>query len=126
MNFFQTSPSRSAQAAVVDRRAYTRVQAPISVRPAGPVSVGRGLPRAVNDVSRGGLRAYSDDKHRIGERLELELFLPEPPSIVVVAEVVWVEKLPEGGPARFDVGMRYVEVRAADFARIAAFLPKEG
>lgn len=123
MRLFHSTARQSAEASALDRRAYRRVQAPIAVRPVGLLH--QVLPRAVNDVSRGGLRAYSDEKQRVGEQFELELFLPEPPPIVIIAEVVWVEKLPEGGPARFDVGMRYVEVRSEDFARIAAFLPKD-
>jgi len=123
MKFGHASERRSTEVSVADRRAYRRVQAPISMRPVG--FLGQLLARAVTDVSRGGLRAYSDEPQHVGERCELELFLPEGAPIVVVAEVVWVETLPEGGPARFDVGMRYVEVRAQDLARIAAFIPKE-
>ncbi len=93
------------------------------MRPVG--LLGQMLARPVTDVSRGGLRAYSDEPQRVGERHELELFLPKGPSVIVVAQVVWVEELPEGSPARFDVGMRYVEVRTEDLDRITDCFPKE-
>jgi hypothetical protein len=106
-----------------ERRAFRRVQAPIAVRPVRFFE--QLLARPVQDVSRGGLRAYSDERHHVGERVELELFLPIGPPLKLVAEVVWIEKLPEGSPARFDVGMRYVELGYEAFLRLSEFLPDE-
>ena len=63
-----------------------------------------------------------DEKQKPGSRLELELFLSGDVSVTVLAEVVWVETLPEGAPARFDVGLRFVDVRPEDLERIAALL----
>ena len=122
MKFLHSTKRHPPEVPPAERREYRRVQAPIAVRPVGIFQ--QYLARPVQDVSRGGLRAYSDEKQRVGERCELELFLPEGPSITVVAEVVWIEILPEGSPARFDVGMRYIEIRREDLARIAAFLPE--
>lgn len=105
----------------VERRRYARVQAPILVRPIGP-AVLQHLPRQVGDIGLGGLRAYSDEVHMPGTRVELELFLPGGDPAVVLAEVVWVQALSPGGPARFDVGLRFILVSAADVQRIEAAL----
>lgn len=103
-----------------DRRKFRRVKAPVLVRPARKVT-DLAL-RRVGDISEGGFRAYSDDRHAVGSRLEVELFLPEGESAVALAEVVWQEELPPGAGARFDVGLRFVEARREDLKRILALL----
>ncbi len=103
-----------------ERRRYRRLHAPILVRPVSVLA-----PHArhqVSDVSLGGLRAYSDEEQRPGARLELELLFPDQGSATVLAEVVWVKALPEGAPARFDVGLRFVDARPEDLGRIAQLL----
>jgi PilZ domain len=100
-----------------ERRRYRRLQAPILVRPVSAL-VYRAKQK-VNDISLGGLRAYSDEKEKPGTRLELELLFSDGVSATVLAEVVWVESLPEGSPARFDVGLRFVDASSEDLDRIA-------
>lgn len=98
----------------LERRHFRRVNAPITVRPVSILA--HAVPRRVNDVSLGGLRAYSDERYKVGARLELELAFPGGQSATVLAEVVWVDALADGGPARFEVGMRYVDASPADLA----------
>lgn len=100
----------------LERRHFRRVNAPITVRPVSILA--RAVPRRVNDVSLGGLRAFSDERYKVGTRLELELAFPVGESATVLAEVVWVDAQPEGAPARFEVGMRYVDATAHDLALI--------
>ena len=102
-----------------DRRRFRRVKAPVLVRPARKVTQ---LARSVGDIGEGGFRAFSDDAYATGERLEVELFFPAGGSVVLLTEVVWTEALPEGAEARFDVGLRFVEARREDVARIAELL----
>jgi hypothetical protein len=90
-----------------ERRTYNRVRAHVAVRPVSVLA--HAVPRRVNDVSLGGLRCYSDEVRRPGERLELELFFTDGRTAVILAEVVWTEALPPGSPARFDIGMRYLD-----------------
>ena len=77
--------------------------------------VGRPLfaKRKATDVSLGGVRLYADEAPAIGDRLELELFLPDSNQVICVVEVVWLEPLPEGAPAKFDVGVKYVDISAS-------------
>lgn len=103
----------------IDRRRYRRARAAILVRPLGPLARGE---HPVNDISVGGLRAYSDDKQRLGARLELELVFPDGGSATCRAEVVWAEALPIDAPARFEMGLRFVEVDPDDLDRIAGVL----
>jgi hypothetical protein len=90
-----------------ERRSYNRVPAHVTVRPVSILA--RAIARRVNDVSLGGLRSYSDDEYPIGKRLELELFFGDGRNAIILAEVVWIERLPAGSPAFFDVGMRYLD-----------------
>jgi hypothetical protein len=103
-------------------RRYRRIRAPTYVRPVGPLAYR--LPRQVPE-SADGLCAHSDDRFRPGKRLEMEVFFPGGSSVTVVVEVVWVEALPSGFPARFDIGLRYVQVAPHDLERIAQVLEKE-
>jgi Tfp pilus assembly protein PilZ len=112
-----TSPPAS------DRRRYPRARVDIAVRPLGPLA--RALPRRVTDLSLGGLRAYADERFQVGERVELELLFATGDPATLIAEVVWVEDLPAGAPARHDVGMHFVEVGSHDLARITAVLEHE-
>jgi hypothetical protein len=105
---------------VTDRRRFPRARIPILVRPAGFLT--RVAPREAVDVSAGGLRTYSDERHHVGTRLELELLFPDGDSATCLAEVVWAEPLPTGGAARFEVGLRFVEAHEEDLARIALLL----
>ncbi len=104
----------------VDRRQYRRARASILVRPAGPLA--RVAPRLVADISLGGLRAYSDDFQRLGARLELELIFPDKTSATCLMEVVWLEKLAPRAPARYEMGLRFVEVEPEDLEKIGQIL----
>lgn len=68
------------------------------------------------------MRLYADEAPAVGDRLELELSLPDQSRLVCRAEVVWVDKLGEGAPARFDVGVKFVEISKGDGQRLAAVL----
>jgi hypothetical protein len=104
---------------VEERRRYRRVRAPILVRPTGPLAAWNARP-PVGDISGGGLRAYADEAQTIGTRLSLDLLFPQGEPAHVLAEVVWVQELPEGSPARFDVGLRFLQIAPADLQRIEA------
>src|SRR5437763_617759 len=102
-----------------DRREYPRVNAPVFCRPLGKPFFGR---RRATDISLGGIRIFADEAPAMGDRLELELFLPESGELVCTVEVVWVEDLPEGSPARHDVGVKFVSISDADRQRLSAVL----
>jgi hypothetical protein len=103
-----------------DRRRFPRAGASVLVRPVSPLA--RLVQYQVQDVGVGGLRCYSDEEHSPGKRLEIEIAFPEGGSAVALVEVVWDEPLPEGSPARHDVGLRFVDATPDDLERIAALL----
>ena len=90
-----------------ERRRYRRIQAPVFCRPARLQIMHQAI-----DVSMGGVRVYSDMEVEKGEQLKLELFLPDGVTIGFTGKVVWLERLPAGSPARFDVGLMFLDVTA--------------
>ena len=62
------------------------------------------------DISLGGLRVFSDEERRVGELLKMEFFLPDVAPVTYTAEVVWVERIPGGAPATFDVGLKFIQL----------------
>lgn len=105
-----------------DRRKYKRVCAPVYCRPVGPslrFLTERSKP---TDISRGGMRIYADEAPKQGSQLEIELFLPDKGSVTCRVEVVWIDELASGSPARFDVGLRFVDLKDEDQARLGGVL----
>jgi hypothetical protein len=62
------------------------------------------------DVSLGGARVYSDERLKLGTRVDLELLASPGSTVQVLAHVVWIDELEPGGPARYDVGLEFLEV----------------
>jgi len=81
-----------------------------------------GMSRRPRVPDPGGLRAFSDDKHRPGRLLEVEVFLPGGGSATVVAEVVRLDRLPDGSPARFEVWLQYAKAGPEELARLSEVL----
>lgn len=82
------------------------------------------LSRTVN-VSMGGARVFSDDPMKVGSKLNLEL-MPEPETTVqVFARVAWIDELGEGAPARYDVGLEFLDVPEEMVSRLAAILQRD-
>lgn len=99
-----------------DRRQFPRVAAPMYCRPARRRLLRR---RQVVDVGLGGMRVYSDDPYDIGDKLEIDLLSAEGDEFVTcLTEVVWLREIPGGIPARYDVGLRFLEIPAAARAMI--------
>ncbi|MCC7035509.1 MAG: PilZ domain-containing protein [Acidobacteria bacterium] len=96
-----------------ERRRYSRLSLPMFYRPARLLAPRR----AARDVSRGGIRAHTDDALVVGARLEIELFLPGRESLTVDVRVAWIRELP-GGDARYEAGLEFLEMDAGQAARL--------
>lgn len=103
-----------------NKRQYPRINLPIYCRPAHLTSSRTPL---VN-IGLGGIRVYSDKSFKIGERLEIELFLPDSTSLTCNVKVVWLNSI-DGSTAKYDVGLQFLEVESTDLRRLAAML-KQG
>jgi hypothetical protein len=90
------------------RPSYRRIQAPIYHRPTSWFA--QGLLRGRDRGTGLGVRSYSDDPLKAGRLLELDVFLPAGGQVTALVQVEWCDPLPQGDPARFDVGMRVVQM----------------
>jgi c-di-GMP-binding flagellar brake protein YcgR len=91
-----------------ERRRNRRIRAPLYCRPAGMKFFAR--KRETVDVSLGGVRIFSDDPMKPGQLLKMEFMVEDVPPVTYTAEVVWIEALPEGAPAKFDVGLKFIQL----------------
>ena len=80
--------------------------------------------RTVN-MSLGGARVYSDDRLKLGRKLNVELLAEPGCTIQVLARVVWIDELEKGSPARYDVGLEFLDVPEEMTSRLAAILQKD-
>lgn len=103
-----------------DRRRFPRVQAPVLYRPAGLKAFHH--PRRTTDVSLGGIRVYSDEYHKIGANLDLDVILPDKTLIRCWTEVVWIEGFAGPAGTSYDVGLRFTDIAAEDLERLASVL----
>lgn len=104
-----------------DRRKFPRVKAPVYCRPAR-----RRLPRRqVIDMGLGGMRVYSDEAFKVGARFEVDLFLPDASTIATLTEVVWIRELEADAPAKYDVGLQFLDVPSDDQKRLGEILVSE-
>jgi hypothetical protein len=92
-----------------NRRRYPRIPAPIHCRPAGEDFFAQHLEPV--DISFGGLRTYSDEEYQVGAFVRLDIFLSGVAPVTLSAEVMWIKTLGRGAPARFDVGLAFVDLR---------------
>ena len=74
------------------------------------------------DVSLGGMRVYTDEDFEVGASLDLEVMAPEGPPIRCWARVVWRIALDDQAPARFDTGLKFLDMAEDDVQRLARIL----
>ncbi len=103
------------------RRRYPRVSLPIYCRPAHLSET----PRKLLDIGLGGVRVYSDVNINIDERLSLDLYLPDDSTIHCLVRVAWVRPTTADAPARYEVGLQFIEVDKNDLQKLATILATE-
>jgi len=86
-----------------ERRRFPRLNVPLFYRPARLF----GPRQPAHDVSRGGIKVYTDDALELGTRLEIELFLPEGDSLTLDVRVAWLREL-VGQSARYEAGLEFL------------------
>jgi c-di-GMP-binding flagellar brake protein YcgR len=104
-----------------DRRAHPRQDLLVSVRTPGEEAAERW--HTTRDVSAGGMRLLSDHALGKGDRLPLELLLPDGSWLAVTTKVAWSVKLDIGSSAEYEVGLRFLELSEDDLDRLRPLLP---
>jgi len=62
------------------------------------------------DISFGGLRIYADEAYEVGACLRLDVFFPRVAPATFATEVMWIKTLGKGAPARFELGLAFVDL----------------
>ncbi len=65
---------------------------------------------------------FSDQEFDVGNRLDLDVLLPEGTSVRCWADVVWVVELAAGDGAQYEVGLKFTDVAPTDLQRLARVL----
>jgi hypothetical protein len=107
-----------------ERRRYRRIQAQVYCRPAGVKLLARH--REPVDLSLGGVRVYSDDKYKVAELVKMEFFVGDTAGVTYTAQVIWIDSVPGGDPAKYDVGLKFVDLSPQALAFLAGILGPEG
>jgi hypothetical protein len=68
------------------------------------------------------MRVFTDEDFPVGNRLDLDVLLPDGTSVRCWADVVWRVDLGPTGLARFDVGLKFRDMAPPDIQRLAAVL----
>lgn len=76
----------------------------------------------VSNISLVGVRIYSDELLDVGERLELEFFLPDGTTAESIGRIVWIKEMPEGAEALYDVGLEFVKLSEDTIEKIKTVL----
>ncbi|UCC39220.1 MAG: PilZ domain-containing protein [Candidatus Aminicenantes bacterium] len=108
----------------INKRRYPRVKARVlytQPRFYGPPRL-LGQKREISDISPGGARIYSDEPLKESKAVQLELELPSGRSITATARIVWIEELPPGSEAKFDVGLEFLVMPNEAYDELQALL----
>ena len=103
----------------VERASYRRVQTPAFWRPAGLKPF---LHLANGEGGEARLRMYSDEQQVCGSHLKLELVFPGGEDRSFTAVVAWQDELPADAPARYDIGLRVLDIDGDTKRLIASVL----
>jgi hypothetical protein len=107
-----------------NRRRYPRSHANLHCRPSGTQFFATQF-QAV-DIGFGGMQVRCDEEQIIGDRIQMDIFFPETAPLAFAAQVVWVNKLPEGSGARFAVGLCFVDLSPDALRRLLPLLIPDG
>ena len=91
-----------------ERRRFPRLRAAVLYRT--PKKEGSTVP--TYDLGLGGVRIYSNVYFKKGKQIEIELCFPKGNSIVATVRAVWINVLPPGSDATFDVGLEFIDLSA--------------
>lgn len=92
---------------VDERRRFPRLNVPVLYRPARLL----GPRKPAGDLSRGGIKVYTDEALALGTRLEIELLLPDGDTLTVDVRVAWTRPLSDPA-ARYEAGLEFLTIDA--------------
>lgn len=88
------------------RRLFPRLKLPVYFRPAHPF----GQKQEILDIGLGGMRVYGNRPLRIGKEMDIKLILPNEKILDARARIAWVNTLPPGSKALYDIGYEFIKL----------------
>lgn len=105
---------------VPTRRRFPRLTTPVYYRPVNIF----GTDQQASNISLGGIRIYSNKPLKEKQLLEIELTLPDRKTVPALARVVWINALPPGSKALYDVGLEFTKLNPEAFQDLKSLLEK--
>jgi hypothetical protein len=68
------------------------------------------------------MRVFSDEEFEVGRRLGLDILMANGESVRCWGEIVWVQPLDHGAPAKWDIGLKFTDMEPSDIQRLASVL----
>ena len=100
------------------RRLYQRYKAPIYCKPIEPSA----KHILLVDISLGGMRLHLNQDVKVGDRLEVELLLPDNMRFRCQVQVMWLKSLPNWTQVKYDVGLKFLDIPAEELQYLATLL----
>jgi len=100
------------------RRLFPRFKVESYFRPSHPF----GQKRQILDIGLGGMRVYGNKPLRLGKEMDIKLFLPNGKIIDVRVRIAWVNALPPGSEAPYDIGYEFIELSPETHQEIKSML----
>ncbi len=105
-----------------ERRQFPRIKAPVVFRYKSPLSG----PTVATDISRGGLRMYSDELLEVGKELSLDILLDEKTTVSFHGRVVWKKRLGPRFSANYDIGIEFLDITEEQQKLLGGYLENFG
>jgi hypothetical protein len=102
------------------RRRFPRLVTPIYYRPLDIFATDQ----QASNISLGGIRIYSNKPLKEKQLLEIELTLPNGKTVPALARVVWINALPLGSKALYDVGLEFTKLSPEGLQELRVLLDK--
>jgi hypothetical protein len=99
------------------RAPYPPLRAPVYFTPVCPPLLRCDARKG--ESALGGFTVQTDEVLRESSWMTTEIFLGQQPDLICTVRVAWVDELPDGLPARFDVGLQIAAIHPDDQQRLA-------
>lgn len=100
------------------RRLFPRFKVETYFRPSHPF----GQKQQILNIGLGGMRVYSNKPLRLGKEMDIKLFLPNGKILDVRVRIAWVNTLPPGSEALYDIGYEFIDLSPETHQEIKSML----
>lgn len=100
------------------RRLFPRFKVETYFRPSHPF----GQKQQILDIGLGGMRVHGNKPIRLGKEMDIKLFLPNEKIMYVRVRIAWVNTLPPGSEALYDIGYEFIKLSPETHGELKSML----